>query len=109
MAANDPYIPDPVQVSNGASTTFDGTASETDTAIVSTLSGNFDAQIFLEAWDGNAWQEVAQFAAADGNNTFSADWNTQFNRQYVEVDGRRIRIDNVDSASGWVAVEGDER
>lgn len=109
MALNDPYLPDPVNVSNGANTTFDATDAATDVAILSGAMATFDAQVFIDAWDGTTWQQVTQLTDANGNATFSAGWHTQFNRIYLGVDERRIRIENVDGTSGWTAVEGDER
>ena len=109
MAQNDPYLPDPVDVADGANATFDGTDAETDVAIVSGAMATFDAEVFIDAWDGTEWQEVTQLADANGDATFSANWHTQFNRVYVGTDRRRVRIENVSGASGWCAVEGDER
>jgi hypothetical protein len=109
MALNDPYLPDPVNVSSGGNTTFDGSTAGTNTAYVLSLSGNFDAEIYLEAWDGSAWQEVTQLTDDAGNTTLSAGWHTQYNKIPVSTNARRIRIENVDTSSGWVAVEGDER
>ena len=109
MAQNDPFLPDPVDVADAANATFDGTDAATDVAIVSGAMATFDAEVFIDAWDGTEWQEVTQLADADGNATFSASWHTQFNRVYVGADRRRVRIENVSDASGWCAVEGDER
>ena len=109
MAQNDPFLPDPVDVAESANATFDGTDAETDVAIISGAMATFDATVHIDAWDGTEWQEVAQLADADDNETFSASWHTQFNRVYVGTDRRRVRIENVESTSGWCAVEGDER
>lgn len=109
MAQNDPYAPNAVSVPSSGSTTFDGSDGETNAAIVSGMMGSFDAEVYLEAHDGGSWQEVAQLTDANDNTTFSATWHTQFNRLLVSSGARRIRIDNVDSASGYVAVDGDER
>lgn len=109
MAQNDPYLPATVNVTSGGNTTFDGTASATDTAIMSGAMATFDAQIFIEAFDGTAWQTVTQLSDANGNATFAANWHTQFNRVYLSTNDRRVRIENVDSVSGYVAIEGDER
>jgi len=109
MARNDPYLPAPANPASSTSVTFDGSTSSTGTAIVSGLAGNFDAEIYLEAYDGSSWQEVSQLETDTGTLTFGADWSTQFNRLMVSQNDRRIRIDNVDSTSGWVAIDGDER
>jgi len=109
MAQNDPYLPDPVDVADASNATFDGSDSETNAAIISGAMAKFDATVFIDAWDGTTWQEVTQLSDANGNATFSADWHTQFNRVYVAVDERRLRIENGSGASGWCAVDGDER
>ena len=109
MARNDPYLPAPVNVADGSNATFDGSASSTDAAFISGAMGKFDATVYIDAWDGSTWQEVTQLTDASGNKTFSADWHTQFNRVYVAVDDRRLRIENGSGASGWAAVDGDER
>lgn len=110
MAQNDPYIPDFATVADGGSATFDGSASSTDTAIINEISGNFDAQIFIEESNdgGSSWTQITQLADASGNNTFSANWHTQFNRLYVAVGQRRVRIDDA-GTGGEVSVTGDER
>ena len=109
MAQNDPFLPDPVDVASSANATFDGTDAETDVAIISGAMATFDAEIFIDAWDGTEWQEVTQLADANDNATFSANWHTQFNRVYAGTNRRRVRIENVDTESGFCAVEGDER
>ena len=109
MAQNDPFLPDPVDVAASANATFDGTDAATDVAIVSGAMATFDAEVFIDAWDGTEWQVVTQLADAEGNATFSANWHTQFNRVYVGTDRRRVRIENVSDSSGFCAVEGDER
>ena len=109
MAQNDPYLPDPVDVADGANATFDGTDAETDVAIVSGAMATFDAEIYIEAYDGDVWQTVTQLADADGDTTFSENWHTQFNRVYLSTNDRRVRVENVGDSDGYVAVEGDER
>jgi len=109
MARNDPYTPSPVQVSSSGTTTFDGSAAATGTAIVSGLFGSFDAELRYQAYDGSSWQTVALLTDDAGNTTFSADWSTQFNRLMVSANDRRIEVSNVDSSSGYVAIDGDER
>lgn len=113
MARNDPYLPSPqsVDASGGTDPTaiFDGSASSTGSAIVSGAMANIDATVFIEAFDGTAWQQVTQLSDANGNSTFSGSWHSQFNRVYVSTNDRRIRIENQDTVSGWVALDGDER
>ena len=109
MAQNDPFLPDPVDVASSANATFDGSDAETDVAIISGAMATFDAEVFIDAWDGTEWQEVTQLADAEGNVTFSGSWHTQFNRVYAGTERRRFRIENVDTDSGFCAVEGDER
>ncbi len=113
MAANDPYLPSPVNVdaSGGANPTanFDGTDSSTSAAIISGAMGTVDCTVFIDAWDGSSWQEVTQLTDANGNTTFSGSWHTQFNRVYVATSDRRLRIENQEGSAGWVAVDGDER
>ena len=109
MAQNDPFLPDPVDVASSANATFDGSDAETDVAIISGAMATFDAEVFIDAWDGTEWQEVTQLADAEGNATFTANWHTQFNRVYAGTERRRFRIENVGDSSGFCAVEGDER
>lgn len=111
MAQNDPYLPDAVSVANGSNTTFDASSSGTGTAIASGLYGTFDAEIYLEDSPdgGTTWNTVSQFADDAGNTTFTAQWATQFNRVMIEGSKRRLRIENVGSSSGYVALDGDER
>jgi hypothetical protein len=109
MARNDPYLPAPVNVAAGGSTTFDGSAAGTGTAIVSGLQGSFDAEVRVQAYDGANWQTVGLLTDDAGNTTLTADWATQFNRLMVSTNDRRLKVDNVDTASGWVAADGDER
>jgi hypothetical protein len=106
----DIYGPDFVSVTNGNSITFDGSASSTNKALITSLSAGFDAQIFIERSNdnGSTWQECSQLTDANGNDTFSADWHSQGNRILVSSGLRRIRIDNVDSASDVTEVIGDE-
>jgi len=106
----DTYTPNHTTVSSGASTTFDGSASSTDAAIIVGLAADFDADVFYEASDdgGSTWTEIAQIRASDSANTFTADWHSQGNRVMVEVGNRRLRVDNVSGASGVIAVDGDE-
>jgi hypothetical protein len=109
MAANDPYKPDFVTLA-GNSTTFDGTDSATGAALINELSGKTDANIFIEESNdgGTNWEETTQLTDANGNNTFSADWHSQFNRILVVQDERRVKITDV-GTGGNVSVTGDER
>lgn len=104
------YKPDFKTVASGDSIYFDGSASSTNEAIISTISGNFDARIFIERSNdgGTSWTECTQLADADGSNNFTAQWHTQGNREMLSVGNRRIRIDNVDTVSGEVEAIGDE-
>ena len=111
MAQNDPFTPDHSTVADGANTTFDGSSGETNAAIISGLYGNFNAEIYLEDSDdgGTSWTQITQFTDDEGDLTFADNWATQFNRLMVKQNERRIRIENVDSESGEVTVDGDER
>jgi len=109
MARDDPYLPSPVNVSADGSTTFDGTGGSTNTAIINQISGTFDAELIVEAYDGTNWQDVGKLEDPDGNTTFTADWHTQFNRIIVSQNDRRLKISDVNSQGGWCAVDGDER
>lgn len=106
----DKFTPDPIEVTSGNTTTIDGTNSSTNSAIIATLVGGFDAQIFYEAYDSSTgtWQEIALIGTDGGQDTFTADWSTQGNRWMVSDQERRLRIENVDSGSGFVAVDGDQ-
>jgi hypothetical protein len=110
MAQNDPYLPDFATVADGGSTTFDGSGSSTNAAIVNEVAGNFDAQIFIEESNdgGTSWTEITQLADANGNTIFSGNWHTQFNRVYIATGERRLRIDDA-GTGGEVSITGDER
>jgi hypothetical protein len=113
MARNDPFTPDFATVSDGSSTTFDGSGGGTGSAIVSGMYGNFDAEIYIEASNdgGSSWTQITQLTDESDNTTFTGPWHTQFNRVMISSGTRRIRVDNVtgDSGSGEVAIDGDER
>lgn len=114
MAREDAYL-NAEEVTNGNNATFEGSAGETNTAVISGAMGTFDATVFVDHYDGTAWKQVTQLTDDSGNTTFTADWHTQFNRIYVTGTGtpadgdRRLRIENGSGSSGWCAVEGDER
>lgn len=110
MAQNDPYLPDFAAVADGGSTTFDGSASSTNQAIINEVAGNFDVQIFIEESNdgGTSWTQITQLTDASGNATFTGSFHTQFNRVYVAVGERRLRIDDA-ATGGEVSVTGDER
>ncbi len=110
MAQNDPYLPDFATVADNGSTTFDGSASETDAAIISEVYADFDATVYIEASNdgGTSWTEITTLSDDAGNATFTASWHTQFNRVFVAVGKRRLRIEDA-GTGGEVAVTGDER
>lgn len=111
MARNDPFTPAAVNVASSGTTSFDGSGSGTGAAIVSGLYANFDAELYIEdsADGGSTWNTVTQLTDDAGNLTFTAPWSTTFNRLMVKGSSRRIRVDNVDTASGYIAIDGDER
>lgn len=111
MARNDPFLPDHESVSDGESVEFDGSSGETGSAIVSGLYGDFDAELYIESStdDGSSWEEIVQLTDDEGETSFSSPWHSQFNRLMISDGIRRIRVDNVDSESGYVAIDGDER
>jgi len=84
-------------------------------ARVSGIGGNADAEIRLQAYDGTAWVTTALLSDASGNNTFTADWHTQFNRVLVNGGGspttgdQRLEVTNVSGATGDFSADGDER
>lgn len=102
------YVPAPEDVADGASVDFVGTDSSSDAAIITSVYGSFDMHIYRIAHDGTDWVEVSQLTDDEGNATFEADVDSQFNRILVEESERGLRIYNVDSASGTVAVDGYE-
>jgi hypothetical protein len=110
MARNDPYIPDFQTVPQGGSVTFDGTQSGTNEAIINEVAGNLDCELFIEESNngGSTFQQVAQLRTDDGTPTFFGDFHSQFNRIYVSVGKRRLRIDDV-GTGGEISVTGDER
>ncbi len=110
MARNDPYLPDFETVPDGGSVTFDGSASATNVAIVNEVAGDFDCKIFVEESNdgGTSFTEVTQLADGNGNTTFSAGFHSQFNRIYIAVGERRLRIDDA-ATGGVISITGDER
>lgn len=102
------YTPTPVSVASGGSTTFDGSSSSTNEAVVTSVVGAFDAEIYYEAYDGTAWQEISPIPDSSGNVTYGSPFHSQGNRVLIVSGERRIRIDNVDTASGYIALDGDE-
>lgn len=106
----DIYSPDYVSVSSGNSTYFDGSTSSTNSAIISSLSGDVDAEIYIERSNdgGSTWQQTTKLTDSSGSGTFSANWHTQGNRVLVSSGVRRVRVDNVDSVSGHIEAIGDE-
>lgn len=110
MARNDPYLPDFATVADGGSTTFDGSASSTGTAIVNEIAGDFDAEIYIEESNdgGTSWTQIAQLRTEQGKAVFDGPWHTQFNRLYVSSGARRLLVSDA-GAGGVVSVTGDER
>lgn len=102
------YTPSPVSVASSGSTTFDGSTSSTGEAVVTSVVSAVDAEIYYEAFDGSTWQEITPIPDDAGNVTQTGPFHSQGNRLLVVSGQRRIRIDNVDSASGYVAIDGDE-
>ncbi len=117
MARNDPFSVAAFDVADTGTFVIDGSGSSTGAAIVSGLSGNANAEIRLQAYDGgaSAWKTVSLLEDDSGNITFAADWNTQFNRLIVNGGGSpsdgelRIEVTNVSGGSGDYAADGDER
>lgn len=104
------YDPDYASVSSSGTITFDGSASSTDAAVITSLSGDFDANIFVERSNdgGSTWQQTTILENDAGNTTFGANWHSQGNRIIVAVGKRRIKIENIDSTSGFTEAVGDE-
>lgn len=102
------YTPTPVSVDSGGSTTFDGSGSSTNEAVVTSVVGAFDAEIYYEAYDGTAWQEISPIPDSAENVTYGSPFHSQGNRVLIVSGQRRIRIDNVDASSGYIALDGDE-
>ena len=115
MAVNDPFTTAAFGVADAGTFVVDGSGSSTGAAIVSGLSGNGDAEIRLQSYDGSAWVTTAVLTDSAGNTTFSADWHTQFNRVLVNGGGspttgdQRIEVTNVSGSSADFAADGDER
>jgi hypothetical protein len=109
MARGDPYKPDYVTLSGG-NTTFDGSDSGTNAAVILELQGVTDAQITIEESNdgGTNWTQVTQLSDANGNATFNAEWHSQFNRILVIQNKRRVKITDV-GTGGDVSVAGEER
>jgi hypothetical protein len=111
MARGDPYNPVFSDIADAATTTFDGSASSTGSAIISEISGNGDAEIRVQHSNdgGSTWTTIAQLEDDAGNLTFAADFHTQFNRIIVSSGTRRIEITNVSGGQAQYEVSGDER
>lgn len=115
MAQNDPFTTAAFGVADTNTFVIDGSASSTGAAIISGLSGNGDAQIRVQAYDGSAWVTTTKLTDANGNSTFSADWHTQFNRIMVNGGGspsagdQRLEVTNVSGGSADYSADGDER
>lgn len=103
-----PYTPTTQEVLSGDFVTFDGTEGDTDSAIIVSFAANFDAKIIYEAADGvGTWQQISTIGSESGDPIFTAEWHSQGNRFLISKDSRRIKIENVDTVSGWIAVDGD--
>jgi len=117
MAKNDPFTTAAFGVADTNAFIVDGSDSATGAAIISGLAGNADAEVRLDAFDGNSssWTAIAQLKDDGGNTTFAADWHTQFNRVLVNGGGspsaadQRLRITNVSGGAGDFSADGDER
>lgn len=115
MARNDPYTSASFGVADTGTAVFDGSDSSTGAAIVSGLSGNGDAEIRLQSYNGTSWVTVTQVTDDSGSATFSAQWHTQFNRVLVNGGStpssgdQRIEVTNVSGASADFSADGDER
>jgi len=113
MAQGDPFTPDSASVSDGNTTTFDGSSSSTNAAIISEISGDRDTKLYIEKSNdgGSTWTQIAQLSDESGNATFSADFYAHFNRLMVVKNNRRLKIENADgnSNSANYEVAGDEK
>lgn len=117
MARNDPFTTAAFGVADTNTFVIDGSDSATGAAIVSGVSGNADAEVRLQAYDGGAstWTTTALLDDANGNTTFSSDWHTQFNRIMVNGGGspsggdQRLQVTNVSGGAGDFSADGDER
>jgi hypothetical protein len=107
MTVLQPFTPSPVSVASGSNVTIDGSSVSTNKVLVTSMGAKFDAEVFIDAYDGATWQETRQLAASDGSTTLTADWDTQANRILCVANERRLRIENVDTASGQFSAEGD--
>lgn len=103
MAINT-YLPDYVSVSGSGSTTFDGSTSSTNEALITEGSADFDANIFVERSNdnGSTWQQVAQIDSLTG------DWRFQGERIIVSQGNRRLKVTDTSGGGGVVEVSGDE-
>lgn len=106
----DIYAPDFKNPASGNSVYFDGTASSTNEALVTSLSGDFDAELYIERSNdgGSTWQQTTQLTDSSGNTTFGAGWHTQGNREILKDGVRRLRVKNIDGSGGYVEAVGDE-
>lgn len=105
------YSPDFSSVNSGNTTTFDGSASSTNSAVITSLSGDFDAEISIERSNdgGSTWQQTTVLKdTSDGDSTFEAAWHSQGNRILVSTGVRRVKIENVDTDNGVTEIIGDE-
>jgi hypothetical protein len=107
MTVLQPFTPSPVSVAGGSNVSIDGSSVSTDKVLVTSMGAKFDAEVFIDAYDGSTWVETRQLGTEDGTETLQADWDTQGNRILCVANERRLRIENVSSSSGQFSAEGD--
>jgi len=107
MTVLEPFTPNPVNVSSGGNTTVDGSSSPNNKVMITSMGANFDAEVFIDAYDGSTWVETRQLGTEGGLSTLEADWDTQGNRILCVANERRLRIENVGTTSGNISFEGD--
>lgn len=104
------YTPDYADIGASATATFDGSASSTGDADISSLAGNGDAEIRIEASNdgGSTWTTITLLENASGGTTFSGSWHTQFNKLPVSTNTRRVKITNTSGGQAQYSVAGNE-
>jgi len=100
------YTPSYKTVESEVSVYFDGKESSSDEAKVMELSGDFNARVFLERSNdgGESWETVSQF----DTGSLVGSWHTDNIQTMIQVDTRRVRIDNMDKKNGLVEAIGEE-
>ncbi len=115
MARDDPFTTAAFGVADTNTFIIDGSSSSTGAAIVSGVSGNEQAELRIQAYNGTSWVTVATLEDSSGSTSFSAPWHTQFNRIVVNGGGspssgdQRIEVTNVSGNAGDFSADGDER